>query len=81
MSIATGLHTARTAIANRRTERRAHRRLAEELAAFQTPAERAELENILSRHSNEETREIRAILSRQDHERARRASLLSGLGS
>ena len=81
MSLATRMRAARTAVAHYRTERAAHRQLAGELAAFQTPAERAELEAMLSRHSTEQTREIRAILNRQDHERARRTSVLGGLGS
>lgn len=59
----------RTAITHRSIERRAHRRLSAELAAFQTPAERAELDELIGRHSAEETREIRAILQRQDLER------------
>jgi hypothetical protein len=60
------LRNARTAIAHRIAERRAHRRLADELAAFRTAAERTELDLMLGRHSAEETREIHAILSRQD---------------
>ena len=63
------LRDARTALANRRTMRVAHRRLADELSAFRTTAERAELDELISRHSTEETREIRAILYRHDVER------------
>ena len=59
----------RTAMANRRTIRVANRRLSAELASFRTTAERAELDQMLSRHSAEETREIRDILYRQDVER------------
>ena len=68
----------RTALANRRTERLAQRRLAAELAEFQTPAERAELEQVLARHSAEEARPIWAILDRQDAERLHHAAFLSG---
>jgi len=63
------LRDVRTALANRRTMRVAHRRLSDELASFRTTAERAELDELLSRHSGEETREIRAILYRHDVER------------
>lgn len=58
------IRAARTAISHRLAERRAHRRLAEELAAFRTAAERTELDLMLSRHTDEETREIHAILTR-----------------
>jgi hypothetical protein len=81
MSFSSKMRAARTAVANRHIERRAHRRLAEELAAFQTPAERAELEQMLSRYSREQTREIREILNRQDYQRAHRSMVLGGLGS
>jgi maltooligosyltrehalose synthase len=72
------IREARTAMAHRRTERAAHRQLSAELAAFQSPAERAELDHLLSRHSAEETREIREILNRQDYERIRRSTVLGG---
>jgi hypothetical protein len=55
----------RTALLNRRTERVERRRLADELASFVTPAERAELDFIISRHTAEETRVIRQILAGQ----------------
>jgi hypothetical protein len=61
----------RTALSNRRTERLQRRRLAEELAAFVTPAERAELDFMLGRHTLEETEEIREILARQELNRLR----------
>ncbi|MBU2669322.1 hypothetical protein KOI35_38005 [Actinoplanes bogorensis] len=66
MQFTTKLRDARTALANRRTMRVATRRLTDELASFRTTAERAELDELLSRHSAEETEEIRAILYRQD---------------
>ncbi|GAA0578616.1 hypothetical protein GCM10010172_74320 [Paractinoplanes ferrugineus] len=69
MQLSRRLRDARVSLANRRTMRVSHRRLADELAAFRTVAERAELDQLLSRHSSEETREIRAILYRQDVER------------
>jgi hypothetical protein len=66
MQLTTRLRDARTALANRRTMRVAHRRLSDELASFTTTAERAELDELIARHSAEETREIRAILHRHD---------------
>jgi hypothetical protein len=59
-------------------ERRELRKLSEELAAFQSPAERAELDELIARHSVEETRLIRAILDQQDHERQRTAGGIGG---
>ncbi|BCJ46722.1 hypothetical protein GCM10010168_37560 [Actinoplanes ianthinogenes] len=70
----------RTSLANRLAERRAHRRLSEELAAFRTAAERTELDLMLGRHTAEQTREIESILARQDAERRYRATVQSGVG-
>lgn len=81
MSFRSTMRAARTALAYQRTERLAHRQLAHELAAFQSPSERSELEQLLSRYSAEETREIREILNRQEYERVRRSTVLGGLGS
>jgi hypothetical protein len=78
MTLATRIRATRTALANRRTERIAHRRLAAELAAFQTPAERTELDEVLGRHTAEETREIRAILDQQDAARLQRVPFVGG---
>jgi hypothetical protein len=78
MTLATRIRATRSALANRRTERIAHRRLAAELAAFQTPAERTELAEVLARHTAEETREIRAILDEQDAARLRHGAFVSG---
>lgn len=75
------LRDVRTALANRRTMRVAHRRLAGELASFRSTAERAELDELLSRHSAEETAEIRAILYRQDvHRQQTSGRQTAGLG-
>jgi hypothetical protein len=68
----------RSAIVNHATERREYRKLAGELAAFQTPAERAELDELIGRHSESETRLIREILSRQDL--GRQSSGIAGIG-
>lgn len=81
MQLITKLRDVRTALANRRTMRDAHRRLSDELASFRTTAERSELDQMLSRHNAEETREIRAILYRQDMERQQSAARpTAGLG-
>lgn len=69
MDLKSTIRSARTTLANRRTEKSARRRLEAELAAFATAAERAELEIVLERHTPEEGREVRAILSRQAMER------------
>jgi hypothetical protein len=61
----------RTVLLNRRAARMQRRRLADELAAFVTPAERAELDSMLGRHTLEETREIRDILNHQELSRQR----------
>jgi hypothetical protein len=68
----------RTALANRLTERREYRRLSAELAAFRSPAERTELDEMLSRYSTEETQTIREILDRQDQARQQTASVIGG---
>ena len=69
MQLTLKLRDARTALANRRTMRVEYRRLADELAGFRTTAERAELDELISRHSAEETEQIRDILYRQDVQR------------
>jgi hypothetical protein len=55
----------RKKIANRLVEQRAHRRLSAELASFQSPAELAELDEMIARYPDDQTREVRAILDRQ----------------
>jgi hypothetical protein len=60
------LRDVRRAMADRRTMRVENRRLADELASFRSTAERAELDELISRHAPEETEDIRAILYRQD---------------
>jgi hypothetical protein len=67
-------------ISNRLTERRAHRQLSAELASFQTPSERAELDEMLSRYPVEETRQIREILGRQDVARQRATTVMGVAG-
>ncbi len=56
----------RTSVAERRAARTKRRRLAAELASYQTPAERLELDLILGRRrTSDETAEIEAILTQQ----------------
>ena len=50
-------------LAARHAERAAHQHLADELAAFNTPAVLLEIESVIDRYSDEETREIREILT------------------
>ena len=66
MPLLAKIRETRTKLSHRRTERIAYRQLSNELAAFSTEAERAEIDLILDRHSDEDTRVIREILSRQD---------------
>jgi hypothetical protein len=81
MQLSSKLRDVRTALANRRTMRVAHRQLSEELATFRTTAERAELDELIARHTAEETQQIRAILYRQDVERQQSQSRqTAGLG-
>lgn len=54
--------TARARWADHRDARRRHRRLAAELAGYRSPAERAELSEIVTRSSDEQAAELRALL-------------------
>jgi hypothetical protein len=55
----------RTELATRRAARRDRVTLERQLAAYDTPAARLEIETIVARHDPEETHELRKILSRQ----------------
>jgi hypothetical protein len=59
------LQAIRTELATRRAARRERLKLAQELAAYDTPAARLEIETIVARHDPAATREIRQILTRQ----------------
>ncbi|NUT53069.1 MAG: hypothetical protein HOV94_38140 [Saccharothrix sp.] len=59
------LKTVRTYLATRRQIRKREADLNRELAAYDTPSARMDLEAILARHSTHEAREIEAILRRQ----------------
>jgi hypothetical protein len=59
------LETVRTYFATRRQIRKREADLNRELAAYDTPSARMDMEAILARHSNHEAREIEAILRRQ----------------
>jgi hypothetical protein len=58
------ISTLRTQLAERRLVRQRNKRLEEELASFNTPAERLELDAILSRHTAEEIEELQSMLDR-----------------
>ena len=59
------ISTLRNQLAERRVIRQRNKRLEEELASYSTPAERLELDAILSRHTAEEIAELETVLSRQ----------------
>jgi len=55
----------REALHANREGRATKRQLERELAAYQSPGDRLEIEEIVARHSDAETRQIRQILDRQ----------------
>ncbi|HZC51985.1 MAG TPA: hypothetical protein VE441_05765 [Mycobacterium sp.] len=61
----TTLQELRTEFANRRNIRQNRRELERQLATYDTPAARLEIEAIVARHDPQETRHIREILHRQ----------------
>ena len=66
MSVITAtLGSVRESLAARRVAAAKRRALAAELAAYTTPADRLEIEAIVSRYPEEQTREVRTILDRQ----------------
>ena len=64
MSLPT-VHSLRATLAERRAAQSRRRRLARELAAYSSPADRLELDLILGRHSEEDAAEIQALLNSQ----------------
>lgn len=54
----------RTHLAERRLVRQRNKRIEEELASYSTPAERLELDAILSRHTAEEIAQLEEMLGR-----------------
>jgi len=54
----------RTQLAERRVIRQRNKRIEEELASYSTPAERLELDAILSRHTADEIAELEEMLGR-----------------
>jgi hypothetical protein len=61
----TTLQDIRAELANRRNARQNRRELERQLAAYDTPSARLEIEAILDRHHPDDTREHREILRRQ----------------
>jgi hypothetical protein len=66
------LQAIRAEVANRRNVRNGRKELERQLAAYDTPAARLEIETVLDRHDPDETREIRSILRRQAADRIAR---------
>jgi hypothetical protein len=64
MKATTSISTLRAELAAKRMVRQRNKRLEAELASFATPAERQELEAILSRHTAEEIAELEAMINR-----------------
>jgi hypothetical protein len=63
--VLTSVTTLRSALVERRTVRHEQLKLARELASYDTPSARRELDAILSRHTAEEIAPIEKILNRQ----------------
>ncbi|WP_346834040.1 hypothetical protein [Saccharothrix sp. CCNWLY140-2] len=63
------LESVRTYFATRRELRKREAELSRELAAYDTPSARQDLEAMLARHPEHETREIEAILRRHTLDR------------
>jgi hypothetical protein len=68
------LQAIRAEVANRRNARNDRRELERQIAAYDTPSARLEIEAVLDRHDPDETREIRDILRRQAADRLARAT-------
>ena len=68
------LQAIRAEVANRRNARNGRKELERQLAAYDTPSARLEIEAVLDRHDPEETREIRGILRRQAADRLARST-------
>jgi len=64
-AVRTTLTTMGDAVARRRAMRAEQRRLERELAEYRTPAERHELDAIMSRHTAEEIAPLERIIHRQ----------------
>ncbi len=67
------LEALRTELGNRRNIRQNRRELERQLAAYDTPSARLEIESVVDRYDPEETREIRGILHRQANDRLLRS--------
>ena len=71
--VTTPITSLRSTLADRRSAHRARTRLERELAGYDTPSARRELDAILARHTAEEIAPIEKILSRQSVGHTRRA--------
>ena len=71
--VTTTITTLRSSLAHRRSAHRARAQLQRELAGYDTPSARRDLNAILARHTPEEVAPIERILSQQPVGRTRRA--------
>ncbi|WNV83334.1 hypothetical protein [Umezawaea sp. Da 62-37] len=69
----TAIRTLRKSLTSRRAARRSRQGLERELASYNTPSARLDLDAVLARHDSADTAEIKAILHRQSMERIIRA--------
>jgi hypothetical protein len=66
------LQALRSELANRRTVRQDRRELERQLAAYDTPSARLDIEAVLDRYDTGDTEQIRSILHRQATDRLMR---------
>ncbi len=72
-AVSSTLTSVRSALAQRRATHRARVQLERELASYDTPSGRRELDAILARHTAAEIAPIERIITRQSLARTRRA--------
>ncbi|HEX6346664.1 hypothetical protein [Umezawaea sp.] len=65
----TAIRTLRTSLSSRRAARRSRQSLERQLASYNTPSDRLDLDAMLDRHDSEDAAEIKAILHSQSMER------------
>jgi hypothetical protein len=65
----TAIRTLRTSLSSRRAARRSRQSLERQLASYNTPSDRLDLEAILDRHDSDDAARIKAILHSQSMER------------
>ena len=65
----TAIRTLRNSLSSRRAARRSRQSLERQLASYNTPSERLDLEAAVDRHDPADTAEIKSILHHQSMER------------